>query len=379
MAFQVSRGTVQQTHNAMRDEILSALEPVLFGSLHEGKQVVKALEQTFGQQVKQPYVSAVHSATVGLFIALRACGVGSGDEVITIANADVSTTAAISQCGATPVLCDVLVSDFTIDVDRVESLITERTAAVLPVDLYGHPADVKRLRVLADAHGLSIIEDAALALGAYDYGEPVGAFADITVFSFAPFKPLGCVGNGGMVVTHDGELAERIQLLTGYGHALHSTPRFPGQQCYEGEGFNVPLDPLQAALLTIKLPHLVEWTEKRRTIAATYAAALQDAPVVTPKFRAESIPTFRCYTLQVDEQQQIYHALRESGVEAVIHYSPPMHHQPVYQGRLRGAENLPITDRLHTQIVSLPVAVELRDTDVQFVIDAVLRAVGINR
>ena len=139
---------------------------------------------------------------MGLFIALRACGVGPGAEVITIANADISTTAAISQCGATPVLCDVCAADFTIDVDCVAGLITERTAAILPVDLYGHPANVKQLRPLADAHGLSIIEDAALALGAYDYGAPVGSFADVTVFSFAPFKPLGSVGNGGMVTTH---------------------------------------------------------------------------------------------------------------------------------------------------------------------------------
>lgn len=373
-SFRVSRATVQQTHNAMRDEILAALEPVLFGSYHEGKQVVKALEEMVGLQVKQPYVSAVHSATVGLFIALRACGVSPRDEVITIANADVSTTAAISQCGATPVLCDVLASDFTMNINSVERLITERTRAILPVDLYGHPTDVRQLRALADAHGLMIVEDAALALGAYDYGQPVGTFADVTVFSFAPLKPLGSVGNGGMLVTSDLTLAERIQLLVGYGHALHGSPEFVGQQCYEGEGFNVPLDPLQAALLTVKLPHLAAWTEKRRAIAAAYAAGLQDAPVITPTFRMETSPTFRCYTIQLGDQQGAYHALRQSGVEAVIHYSPPMHQQPVYRGRLRGTENLPVTDQLHTQIISLPVSVELTEADVQFVIDAVVRA-----
>jgi dTDP-4-amino-4,6-dideoxygalactose transaminase len=311
----------------------------------------------------------VHSGTVGLFLALRACGVGPADEVITVGNSDISTTAAISNCGARPVLCDVLETDYTIDPARVEPLITERTVAILPVDLYGHPADVKSLRQIADQHGLKIIEDAALATGACDYGYPVGAFADVTVFSFATFKPLGCVGNGGMLTTNDEQLARRIRLLCGYGHTPDRQADTPGHQMHVAEGYNMPLDPLQAALLTVKLPHLKEWTEKRRAIAMAYAEGLQDSGAILPGFRPESLPTFRSYTIRVKDQQAVYQAMRRAGVEVVLHYVPPIYRQPVYSDKLIGADRLPVTDQLGREIISLPVTVELDEDDIRFVVN----------
>jgi len=365
--FRVPRSRVHQTHQALRDQILQALEPILFGPLPQGAHVRQKLERDFAAAVGQSFACAVHSGTIGLFLALRACGVGPGDHVITVGNSDVSTTAAISHCGAVPVLCDVQETDYTMDPDLVEPLITAHTVALLPVDLYGHPTDVKRLRAIADRHGLKIIEDAALASGAHDYEQSVGAFADVTVFSFAPFKPLGCVGNGGMLTTQDAEIARRMHLLCSYGHGLQA--RIPGHQNHVAEGYNVSLDPLQAAIVQVKLPYLAEWTEKRRAVAMAYAQGLQGTGVTCPTFRPEARPTFRSYTIRVQEQQRIYQGLRQAGIEAVLHYAPPVYRQPVYGDALPGADRLPITDRLAREIICLPVTVELEKEDVQFVIN----------
>ncbi len=203
----------------MRAEIIAALEPILFGDYRQSYAIRAELENAFAAEVGANFAVAVHSGTIGLFLALRACDIGPGDEVITVANSDISTTGAISQCGAAPILCDVLEDDYTIDPALVEALISPKTRAILPVDLHGHPANVKTLRPLADRHGLRIVEDAALATGAQDYGLPLGAFADVAMFSFAPFKPLGSAGNGAMVVTDDDAIHDKLRLLSSYGHS----------------------------------------------------------------------------------------------------------------------------------------------------------------
>jgi dTDP-4-amino-4,6-dideoxygalactose transaminase len=356
------------THRALRSEILANIEPLIFDQLGEANQVRLELESAFALQVQQEYACAVHSGTVGLFLALRACGIRPGDQVITVGNSDVSTTAAISHCGAIPVLCEVRERDYTMDPAAVEPLISDQTVALLPVDLYGHPADTMSLRALADEHGLKIVEDAALATGARDHGKSVGAYADVTLFSFAPFKPLGCAGNGGMLVTSDSELADRIRLLCSYGHALDVRPDLHGHQQHVIEGYNVPLDPLQAALLQVKLPHLDKWTEKRRQIASAYARGLAGTTAVLPAFRPQSEPTYRSYTVRVPDRDRIYQAMRAAGIEVVLHYAPPVYRQPVYPSGLIGSDALPLTDRLAREILCLPVTVELTDDEVDYVV-----------
>ena len=377
----VPRSRVSDTHQALRDDVMAAVEPLLFGPLpHEEKS--ETLERAFAEMMEQRFACGVHSGTVGLFLALRGCGVGPGDEVITVGNSDISTTAAISHCGARSVLCDVKESDFTMDPGLVEPLITEHTKALLPVDLYGHPADVKSLREIADRHDLRIVEDAALATGARDYGRPVGAFADATLFSFAPFKPLGCVGNGGMVTTNHEGIARRVRLLCGYGHMPDRRAETPGHQMHVGEGYNVPLDPVQAAVVRVKLPYLSEWTARRRRIAATYEEGIRPLGAAVPSFRPESEPTFRSYTIRVEQQQTVYQGLRAAGVEAVLHYVPPIYDQPVYEnGGLRRGD-LAVTDRLAQELICLPVAPELSEADVQCVIEVLrdlLSTVGADR
>lgn len=372
-AIRVHRSRAFQTHHTMREDILSAIEPLLFGSMHHAYEIRAQFERDFAAFVAQPHAVAVHSGTIGLFLALRACGVAQGDEVITVGNSDISTTAAIRQCGATPVLCDVLESDYTIDVRLIEPLITPRTRAILPVDLHGHPADVRAVRALADRHGLMVIEDAALALGAVDHDVAVSAFAHAAVFSFAPFKPLGSAGNGAMVVTAHDDIARRLRMLVGYGYDPDTDGIPAGHQRYLDEGYNVPLDGLEAALLSVKLPHLAAWTEARRRVAQVYHDGLRDTAARCPQFRPESQPTFRSYTIQVPRRDEIYAHLRRAGVEVVLHYTPAIYRHPVYGGQLPNSHALPVTDRLAEGLICLPVTPELTDADTAYIL-AELRA-----
>ena len=371
-AFRIPRSRGTETHQSLRGEIMAALESILFDSYHHAYAIREEFEQAFAAEVEQRFAVAAHSGTIGLFLALRAAGVGRGDEVITIGNSDISTTGAISQCSATPVLCDVLPSDYTINPALVESLITPKTRAILPVDIHGHPANVKTLRPLADHYDLKIVEDAALAAGASDYGKPVGAFADVTMFSFSAFKPLGGASNGAMLVTSDEDIHEKLRLLVGYGHDPIRADVKTGYQNYIEEGYNVPLDGLEAALLLVKLPYLKEWTAKRRAIAAALQAGLADTSARTPSFRAESAPTFRSYAIRVDRQEEVHQRLRQAGIEAVVSYAPPIYQYTVYKGKFLYASQLKVTDRLASELVNLPITPELAPDDTDDMI-AILR------
>lgn len=368
--YRVSRSRVHLTHRQLKDQLLAAVEPVLFGPPQNGARAVRELEAGIAAAVRRRHAVAVHSGTAGLFLALRACGVGPGDEVVTVANSDVSTIAAISHCGATPVLCDVGEADHTMDPGDAARCITARTRVLLPVDLYGHPADLGALRALADRHGLRIVDDACLALGARDGGLAVGAQADAAVYSFAAFKPLGSAGHGGMVVTDDDTLAHELRLLAGYGADPSSPHPVRGYQAHRREGYNLTMDPLEAAVVSTKLPHLEDWTVRRRRIAERYAAGLRDTPVIPPTFRPGVEPTFRCYTVRIPQQRDaVFGSLLDAGVEVVLHYVPPLHRQPVYAARgLRRADALPVTEMLAAQLLGLPVSPELGDGDVDYVI-----------
>ncbi len=368
-SFRVPRLRASETHRSLRDDIMAALEPILFDSYQNVSFIREELEAAFAAEVRQDFAVAVHSGTVGLFLALRACGIDAGDEVITVGNSDISTTGAIRQCGAMPVLCDVLASDYTINPALVESLITKKTRAILPVDLHGHPANVKQLRPIAAEHHLKIVEDAALAAGAFDDGRPVGAFADVTMFSFSAAKPLGSAGNGAMLVTSDEDIHKKLRLLAGYGHDPIRAGVKAGYQNYIEEGYNVPLDGLEAALLAVKLPYLKAWTRQRRAIVAALQAGLAGTSARLPSFRAESAPTFRSYAIRVDRQLEIYQRLREAGIEAVISYAPPVYQYAVYAGMFPRSSELSVTHRLASELVNLPVTPELTPDDTNYMID----------
>ncbi len=367
--FRVPRSYASATHETLRAEILGVLEPIIFDSYRHSSAIREKLEHSFANQVEQSYAVAVHSGTIGLFLALQACGIGPGDEVITVGNSDISTTGMIRQCGAIPVLCDVLETDYTINPDLVEGLITDKTRAILPVDLHGHPANVKQLRSLADQYHLKIIEDAALACGALDYDKPLGAFADVCMYSFAPFKPLGSVGNGAMIVTNDEAIHLRLRSLVGYGYDPRKTNVTVGYQNYVEQGYNVPLDGLQAAIVLVKLPYLKKWTAQRRAIVNDLYKGLSGASASLPTFRQESAPTFRSYAIGVDNQFEVYQKLLDAGIETVIHYSPPVYRYTVNSDGMRNSDQLPVTDYLATRVVNLPVTPELTPDDTDYMIN----------
>jgi dTDP-4-amino-4,6-dideoxygalactose transaminase len=373
--FLVPRARPALVHDRLRPQLLAAVEPILFGGLAAAEAAVAEFEAAFRRWAERDYVYGVQSGTAGLLLALRACGVGPGDEVVTVANTDISTLSAIGHSGAIPVLCDVRADDYTMDVERAADLITARTRVILPVDLYGHPADAKALRVIADRHGVRLVQDAALAVGARDHDRPVGAFADVVVYSFAPYKPLGTAGNGGAVATDDPQIARRLRILRGYGASNEVAARAPGQQAHVDEGYHLSIDALQAAVLTVKLPHLEEWTRSRRVVAQAYAARIRHPAVSHPVFRLSSKPTFRQYTVCVPNRDAVYRRLRDSGVEVVLHYVPPLHRQPVYAGRgLPGSDRLPITERLGDALLCLPVFPEATDVEIAHVVSSMHEA-----
>ena len=370
--YRIPRSLVHLTHRDMRDDIMNRFEHVLLSEYSVGAHLAgEKLEHEFLKYIGHKYVTGVHSATMGMLIGLRAVGIVQGDEVITVGNSDISTTAAIHNVGAHSILCDIKIDDYTIDPDKVEALITERTTAILPVDMYGHPSDVKALRAIAEKHNLAIVQDAALALGATDHGLPIGSYADVVVFSFAPLKPMGSLGNGGMVATSSTEIHRSIYLLTGYGHAGGFEGMELGHQDHIDEGYNVPIDPFQASLVSTKLPKLSEWTQRRRAIVSMYTDKLEGPGLHVPTFRPTSEPTFRCFTICVQDRGRVLRVLRDNGVEAVLHYVPPVYRQSVYKDTVLANFELPVTDEVTNSLLCLPVSPELSDDQVLQVIQIV--------
>lgn len=355
--WRVPRTDAVLVHSRLREKLLEAVSLVLFGDPWKAFQLVHDFERQFEAEMGYRFVSAVQSGSAGLRLSLLACGVKPGDEIITVANSDVATTASISHCGAVPVLCDVLASDYTMNPELVESLITERTVGLLPVDLHGHTADVCRLREIADRHGLFIVEDAALATGARDHDQAVGHFADMTVFSCSPYKPFEGIAYGGLIVTEDEALWERVAWLKGHGFHPGISESLPARYDAVVEGFNLDMAPINAAVLAVKLPNLKQWSSQRQAVGDWYKERLEDiGGVKLPSFRAESQPVFRTYTVRVRERDLVYRRLREGGVQAALHFVPPIHLTPAYRDReLPGRDRLHVTEEIADETLSLPV------------------------
>jgi dTDP-4-amino-4,6-dideoxygalactose transaminase len=307
---------------------------------------------------------AVASGTDALWLTLEALGVGPGDEVITVSNTCVPTVAAIVQSGATPVLVDVDPGTLTIDPELVEASLTNRTRCILPVHLYGQCADMDPLRQLAESRGVFLVEDCAQAHGAAYRGKPAGSLGHAGCFSFYPTKNLGGLGDGGMVVTDDSDLACKLRLLRNYGYDE------PNRSVTKG--YNSRLDELQAAILLVGLAELDGWNERRRSIASTYASALSDTNVAPPIEAEYARHIYHLYVVRAHERERLRAQLRAMGVETMIHYPVPVHRQEGYAKLCRvGQGGLERTERISSEILSLPIFPELREEEVQTVIEAV--------
>ncbi len=351
-------------YEEIRGEIDAAVARVLgSGSFVLGGEG-EALEAELAAYCGVRHGVAVASGTDALHLALRAAGIGAGDEVILPAFTFIATAEAVSTLGATPVFCDVDPRTFTLDPKRAEEAITARTRALLPVHLYGLPADLEALGALVARHGLALIEDAAQAIGAERGGRRAGSVGLAGCLSFYPTKNLGAYGDAGMVVTNDGALAARVRQLRNHGSR--------GRYHHEEVGFNSRLDELQAAVLRVKLRHLDRWTERRRQIAAAYTAGLADTPLTPPAEPAGCRHVYHQYTVRAPERDCLHEALNAAGIRSMIYYPVPLHRQPAYAALGYGEGGLPESERAAREVLSLPCYPQLTDEQVARV-TAVLR------
>lgn len=355
-------GTPAQTHRqpfvdlaAQRAGLGTALDDACLRALASGDYVlgadVEAFEAEFARYCGVRHAVGVDSGTSAIELALLAFDVGPGDEVITAANTFVATTFAIAHTGARPVLVDVDPVTYTLEATAVAEAITPRTRAIVPVHLYGQCADMDPILSLAQDHELIVVEDACQAHGAQYRGRPAGSLGNAAAFSFYPAKNLGAAGDGGMVVTSDATIAEQVRLLRNYGQRVKYRSQLLGH--------NRRLDTLQAAMLRIKLPHLDDWNEARRSHAARYDAALAGSSAVRPVARGSDEHVWHLYVIRVPERDAVRERLAEQGIDTGIHYPVPVHLQEAHRdlGHLVG--DFPVTERYASEILSLPMYPEL--------------------
>jgi dTDP-4-amino-4,6-dideoxygalactose transaminase len=324
---------------------------------------VKTFEAEFAAYCGVRHGIGVGSGTEALHLALRACGIGPGDEVITVSHTAVATVSAIELAGATPVLVDVEPDYLTIDPAAFEAAITPRSKAVIVVHIYGQPAGLDRLMPIARKHDLKVIEDCAQAHGAMSGGKRVGSIGDVACFSFYPTKNLGAIGDGGMVVTDDDGIAAQARSLREYGWTERYTSTV--------SGWNTRLDELQAAILRVKLPALDADNDRRRAIAERYDRGLAGLPLALPRRRAGASHVFHLYVVRSDRRDALQAHLRADNIGALIHYPVPVHKQPAYAARGLHRQTMAETERAAGDILSLPMFPELTEADQSAVIRSV--------
>lgn len=308
----------------------------------------------------------VASGTAALHLALLAVGLKPGDEVITTAHTFIATTEPLSQIGGKPVFVDIDPKTYNIDPNLVEDAITPRTKGILPVHLYGLPAQMEPLRDIANRHNLWLIEDAAQAHAAQYHGKPCGGIGDLACFSFYPGKNLGAYGDAGAVTGNDESLLARVRKLRDHGR----TSKYEHDEI----GFGERIDALQAAILAAKLPHLERWTESRRAHAQLYNELLAGRGVETPFESPNARHVYHLYVLRTPRRDEILEYLKSKGIGAGIHYPVPLHRQPAYLKQGYGDIKLPITERAASEVISLPMYPELSGEQIEYVAQAVNEA-----
>jgi len=351
---------LKKQYNEIKDEINEAVAHVLESGWFILGQEVEAFEEEFAGYCGLSHGIGVGSGTEALHLALLACGVGQGDEVITVPHTAVATVAAIELTGARPVFVDIDPASYTIAPDQLESRITAQTRAIVPVHLYGQAADLAPLLEIAQRHGLTVVEDCAQAHGAEYRGRRVGSFGHVACFSFYPTKNLGAYGDGGMVVTDDEVLAQKVRLLRQYGWQKRYVSSL--------RGLNSRLDEIQAAILRVKLRHLDEWNEARRARARLYNELLAGSEVATPTEMDYGRHVYHLYVVRCPNRayrDELKSYLAEHGVGTAIHYPVPIHVQEAYRDLGYRQGDFPMTEACTDEILSLPMYPELREDEVR--------------
>ncbi len=323
-------------------------------------------EKNFSTYCGVKYGIGVSSGTEAIQIALGACGIGSGDEVLTTSNTCVPTITGIESSGAKCIFVDIDPKTYTMDPKQIEYRITSKTKAIVVVHLYGQCADMSAIRKIAHKNHLKIIEDCAQAHGAYHRGKHAGSLGDAGAFSFYPTKNMGAYGDAGMVVTNDKMIAERTRMLRNYGQK--------NKYNHVIKGINSRMDEIQAAILNAKFPFLDQWVEKRRQIAARYCSALKDLEIDLPYAMKGDKHSCHLFVIRIKNRDRFREKMSENGVQTDIHYPVPVHRQPAYSEYVDQGEFLSVTDSQACELVSLPLYPELTDLEIDFVIESVRRS-----
>jgi dTDP-4-amino-4,6-dideoxygalactose transaminase len=346
----------------LQHEIDDAVQRVLTSGHYIHGPEVEAFEVEYSSYCDSKYCVGLANGLDALHLALRAMNVGPGDEVIVPSNTFIATWLAVSQCGATPVPVEPDVRTYNIDPARIEAAITSKTKVIIPVHLYGQPADIDPILVLAKKYNLRVLEDGAQAHGARYKGKRLGAHGDAVAWSFYPGKNLGALGDGGAITTSDPALADRIRILRNYGSRV--------KYINDTQGFNSRLDPLQAAILRVKLRHLDQWNSRRSKISSLYNSRLTNSNLRLPFVPEWAEPVWHLYVVSLTDRDALHSSLTKLNVSTLIHYPIPPHLQKAYEHSGYRAGDFPIAEQMANQVLSLPIGPQLNSQQVETVVTA---------
>lgn len=354
---------LERQFHALRDRLLADIGKVIDSGHYILGPNVERLECELRAKLQTAEAVTVANGTDALVLVLEAYGIGRGDEVITTPFTFVATAEAVSRVGAVPVFADVDPLTYNLDPAGIERRLTSRTKAIVPVHLFGQPADMDAIRAIADAHGLVVIEDACQAFGSTYRGRPAGSLGDAACFSFFPTKNLGTMGDGGLVTTSDPEIAARVRKLRHHGSAR--------KYFHDAVGYNSRLDELHAAILLVMLEHLDEWNDRRREHAERYREGLADIPeLVLPHEAGDRRHIYHLFCLQSTRREELMRRLREDGIECGVYYPCPLHLQQVYAGLGYRKGDLPVAEALSERLFAVPMSPMLTEEERSRVIEA---------
>ncbi len=354
-------------YHSIKYEIDQAIKNVIKDTAFVNGKYAKQFEEAFSQFCRAKYCVGVGNGTDALYIALRSLGIGQGDEVITVANSFIATSEAITMTGARAVFVDCDTQTYNIDIQKVSAAITPRTKAIVPVHLYGQPANMKELKSIAQKNGLFLVEDAAQAHGAEIDGQRIGTLGALASFSFFPGKNLGAFGDAGAIVTNSEELATKCRMIANHGRVK--------KYDHEFEGVNSRLDGLQGAILSVKLKHLENWTAKRRKVATLYSDILQKADVITPYCSDGVRHVYHLYVIRVKNREVVQAKLKENGIVSGVHYPVTLPNLSAYKYLGHSPNDFPIATQYSKEILSLPIYPEIEENQIKYVCTHLIEAI----
>lgn len=347
-------------YHSIKKDIDNAIADVIENTAFIKGKFVEEFEENFRELYEVKHFIGVANGTDAIYIVLKMLDIGPGDEVITVPNTWISTAETISQTGATPVFVDID-EYFTIDADKIEEKITPHTKAIIPVHLYGQPADMKKIVAIAKKHDLFLVEDAAQAVFAEFEGVRAGTIGDVATFSFFPAKNLGAYGDAGGIITNNDELAKKCRMFANHGGLVRHQHEMPG--------INSRLDGLQAAILNAKLPYILEWTEKRIQNADYYTELLKEVKEIeTPKVRQNAKRSSHLYVIKTPRREELQAYLEKAGIATSVHYPTPLPFLPAYAHLNHSREDFPNAAADQYRILSLPMFPELTKTQIEYIV-----------